>query len=118
MMHQPEGDPMADKPEGKRRGLATIASAVGLAFWLASLVWGIVSLAFYRSSERHGPDMVGDEVSHFLVPIIVSLVIACAILVAPWDHPRPIQAHRYAPLAVSFLAGIVSVVAYWCCVLR
>lgn len=43
---------------------------------MIAIAWSLGSLIVFRSAELHGPDMVGQEVSGFVVPLMIALVIA------------------------------------------
>jgi hypothetical protein len=91
---------------------------VGVILWLGLVVWAILHLVFYRSSAPHGPDMVGEEVSGFLVPLLISLAPAIGLAAIRGPLPRPFGSRKYAPLLVSIVAAACSIVIYIGCVLR
>jgi hypothetical protein len=64
---------------------------VGVILWLGLVVWAILHLVFYRSSAPHGPDMVGEEVSGFLVPLLISLAPAIGLAAIRGPLPRPVR---------------------------
>ena len=39
-------------------------------------LWSIASLTFYRSNAGHGPDMVGEEVFGFALPLLMALMVS------------------------------------------
>ena len=41
-------------------------------------LWSMASLAFYRSDAGHGPDMVGEEVLGFALPLLLALIVSVA----------------------------------------
>jgi len=62
--------------------------------------------------------MVGAEVSGFLLPIGMSLLIAIGLLIAPGSLPRPFQSRKYVPLLLSILVGASAVGIYSVFVVR
>lgn len=78
-------------------------------------VWGllvfcsIVSVLFYRAPEGHGPDMVGAEVFHFGVP----LLLACLVSLIGFGLPHPTDnAPKVAPFAATIVLAILEVFFY------
>lgn len=41
-------------------------------------LWSMASLAFYRSDAGHGPDMAGEEVFGFALPLLLALIVSVA----------------------------------------
>src|SRR6185503_19532178 len=89
-----------------------------LILWMLLLGWGVASLLFYRSGANHGPDMVGDEVSRFLMPMLTSLGIAFGLRILPGPLPKPFGSRKYAPLLISALVGASAVAVYCAFVVR
>ncbi len=50
--------------------------------WVGAVLWSVLSLALYRSSAGHGPDMVGEEVSQFLLPLVVATLLSLGFATA------------------------------------
>ncbi len=95
-----------------------VVKGTALFFWLATLLWGIASLLLYRSDAQHGPDIVGEEVAHFLIPIVVSLLMAMGMVFLPGESPLPFECPKFLPLVISFTAGGVSVGVYLSFIMR
>src|SRR5262245_16400304 len=49
--------------------------------WAAAVGWSFLSLALFRSHERHGPDMVGAEIAGFVLPLLVALILSVALMI-------------------------------------
>lgn len=76
--------------------------------WLLPLVLGVLSLLIYRSGATHGPDMVGDEVAHFLIPMLIALLLAIVVLFL--RDPLPIE--KYVPLLAVLSVAAISIGIY------
>jgi hypothetical protein len=81
--------------------------------WCISVVTSFGFLALYRSGERHGPDMVGEEVSAFSVPLLTSFLIAALLFFDPQCRSSKWQFLARLKYAVaSLIVGIVEVAIY------
>lgn len=73
--------------------------------WLC--LWSIANLAFYRSNARHGPDMVGEEVFGFALPLMLALMVSVThIVIAKLVMKGKTRQAILTLLAVLALAGI------------
>jgi len=79
-----------------------------LVIWTGLVIWSLVSLFFYRSSAIHGPDVVGEEVFYFALPLVLALVVS---IVASFKQPL-LQLPKWAVLALTFALAILEVAIY------
>ena len=49
--------------------------------WAGAVLWSILSLALYRAPYSHGLDMVGQEVSRFVIPLILAAALSVAFAI-------------------------------------
>ena len=83
--------------------------ALGLLIsWTVLIIWSFASLAFYRSSAGHGPDMVGDEVFHFALPLVLALFVAIAACFAQPLFRLP----KWLALVATITLAIIEVIVY------
>ena len=79
--------------------------------WCLAIAASATSLFLYRSSEPHGPDMVASEVSRFVVPLVVALMIAGLSTYVRREWPTPDAERRVrqrridTPLATRVIAA-------------
>ncbi|MFO1095162.1 MAG: hypothetical protein U0992_17920 [Planctomycetaceae bacterium] len=76
--------------------------------WVLPLAMGVVSLLVYRSRATHGPDMVGDEVAHILIPMLIALLLAIVVLFL--RDPLPFE--KYVPLLAVLGTAAASTAVY------
>lgn len=86
--------------------------------WSIAIAWSLVSLIAYRSSEYHGPDMVGQEVSGFILPLLIALGIGIVVLFGSRTRDlHPTTRWASAPLA-TIAIGICEVLVYCTFIMR
>lgn len=83
--------------------------------WSVALALGVFSLLFYRSPySGHGPDMVGDEVSHFIAPMVLALFLTIMPLFL--DDPLPFK--RFVPPLAVVVVAISAIAIYVQAIMR
>jgi hypothetical protein len=80
---------------------ATVSLIIGFC------LWSILSLVLYRSNAGHGPDMVGEEVLRFVLPLLLAAVTSVVHLVMVRSAIKRMTLQAFLPLlAVVILAGV------------
>jgi hypothetical protein len=100
-------------------GKRSLCHRIVYGLWVASLLTGVASLFLYRSSEAHGPDMVGSELSSFLIPVAISAVAAIAMrcCASSETQEKALIAPQRA-FGISLLIGVVGVAIYAAIIMR
>ncbi|WP_417389466.1 hypothetical protein [Gimesia sp.] len=84
-----------------------MARLLPLTLLIILCVWSITSLVIYRSDAGHGPDIVGEEVSRFAVPLVLALMASfCHLVVALRVMKQAITTALFPLFAVLVLAAI------------
>lgn len=83
--------------------------------WAGAVLWSVLSLALFRSSAGHGPDMVGEEVSRFLLPLAVATVLSLGVANA--HHPRS-SFPGFSLLATTAAITLIEVAVYCLAIVR
>lgn len=58
-------------------------------FWFLSIAASAISLLLFHSSDIHGPDQVAREVSGFVAPLVIALLLSVASITVHKDRPHP-----------------------------
>jgi hypothetical protein len=83
--------------------------------WSVALAAGVLSLMFYRSPHTgHGPDMVGDEVSHFIFPMVLALFLS----IMPLFRDDPLPFKKFVPPLAVVIVAISSLLIYGQAIMR
>ena len=77
--------------------------------WLITLAVSVATMLFHRSDEPHGPDMVGTEVSAFMLPLLIAFVMSIVVTLS--HYPRTSLLLRFAPV-VTIGIGIAEALVY------
>ena len=106
-----EGRSNVRRPASSRGTFLTLGLLIA---WALLILWSFASLFFYRSSAGHGPDMAGDEVFHFALPLVIALVVAIAACFAQ----RPFRLPKWMALIATIVFAIIEVIVYSAFVVR
>ena len=105
---------VSDTVSAQRSDFRPLISALTFATWLVLHGWSLYSLVTFRSTQLHGPDMVGEEVSGFAVPLVVAFAASMILLVI---HRRGTSTAerllRATPCATLIIAGLQIVAYFW-----
>jgi len=82
--------------------------------WSALITWSFASLIFYRSPAGHGPDMVGDEVFCFALPLVIALVVAIATRIS-CSHDR---IPKWTLLLLTIVLAVIEIGVYCIFIVR
>lgn len=82
--------------------------------WVLLSVWSLASLLFFRSSAGHGPDMVGEEVFGFALPLVIALIVAVGMLFGTPVFQLP----TWSAIAATVTLAIIEVIIYSLFVVR
>lgn len=84
-----------------------MAKLLPLTLLIMLCFWSITSLVIFRSDARHGPDMVGEEVFRFAVPLVLALMASlCHLFVALRVMKQATTTALFPLFAVLVLAAI------------
>ncbi len=82
--------------------------------WTLLIVWSLISLVLFRSTAGHGPDVVGEEMSRFLVPLVAALAVATVYC---FSTPRR-RRSRWSPVFATVAIVVAEIVVYCALVMR
>ena len=83
--------------------------------WVGAVLWNVLSLALFRSSEGHGPDMVGQEVSRFLLPLAIATLLSLGFAAA--QNPQS-SFPRFGLLAMTAAITFIEILVYLGAIMR
>ena len=83
--------------------------------WACALLWSVLSLFLFRSSARHGPDAVGEEVFRFLLPLAVATLVSLGFANA---HNLQSSFPRFSLLAATVVFIFIEIVIYSLVIVR
>ena len=101
---------MSETPGSETSRLGTIRRYGLATAWAGAVLWSVLSLALFRSTAGHGPDMVASEAAGFLFPLLFAFALSLGFADV---HKRQPSTFRFSLLVTTVVIIVVESAIFW-----